>query len=155
MREVPHNMCFTTTIRSLCVVFTCRLFLQFHAIFDHLNNSKIILACALCCANHACPSCPSASAQNGQTLFRLSAFIALLCILTFVSYCCQSNLICAVHTPKQEHPVSRYNASKLLHNKTGNSLCSLCRKVLPGSGCGAASAVFSRKSRPKITWIAQ
>lgn len=136
----------------MCSFHMQAFFPQFHAIFDQLNNSKIVLACALCCANHACPSCPSASAQNGQTTFRLSAFIALVCILTFVSYCCQSNLICAVHTPKQEHPVSRYNASKLLlHNKTGNSLCSLCRKVLPGSGCGAASAVFSRKSRPKIT----
>lgn len=125
---------------------------QFHAIFDHLNNSKIVSARALCCPNHACPSCPSASTQNGQTLSRLSAFIALVCILTFVSHCCQSNLICAVHTHKQERPVSRYNASKLLlHNKTGNSLSSLCRKVLPGSGCRAASAVFSRKSRPKIT----
>lgn len=94
-----------------------------------------------------------------QTMSRIYSKSQIICFyctgvcLDLCRYHCQSYMICVVYIHK--HPVLSYSSSKLLHNKTDNSLYSLCRKVPSGSGYSAASALFSRKSRYKTMWVAQ
>lgn len=123
MREVPHNVHFTTTVRSLCVaqVFSHN-FMQFFITWLRRCFSPCPVLCQSCM-----PLLPFSQLRKWADFIQIICFYGTAVNLDLCSYHCQSSSISGVYSHQQIHPVWSYSSSRLLlHNKTDNlSLTSL------------------------------